>query len=132
MFHRSKVSLPVWFFGHYLVAIDKRGDAALTLARELGVAYHTAWLLHHKIQHAMAERNARYKLGEIIAELDDAYFGGVSHGPGKRGRGTDQDSAVIGVSLNSEGHPVYGFLEKVPNLSSETILGVLQWEFDRF
>ena len=125
VFHRSKVPLPVWFLAIYLVAIDKRGDAALTLARELGVAYHTAWLLHHKIQHAMAERNARYKLGGII-ELDDAYFGGVSHGPGKRGRGTDQDPAVVGVSLNSQGHPVYGFLEKVPNLSNETILGVLQ------
>lgn len=125
VFHRSKVPLPVWFLAIYLVAIDKRGVAALTLAREVGVAYHTAWLMHHKIQQAMGERNGRYKLGGII-ELDDAYFGGVSHGPGKRGRGTDQDPAVVGVSLNAEGHPVYGFLEKVPDLTNETIFGVLQ------
>lgn len=125
VFHRSKVPLPVWFLAIYLVAIDKRGVAALTLARQLGVAYHTAWLMHHKIQQAMAERNGRYKLGGII-ELDDAYFGGVSHGPGKRGRGTDQDPALVGVSLNAEGHPVYGFLEKVSDLTNETIFGVLQ------
>ncbi len=124
VFHRSKVPLPVWFMAIYLVAIDKRGVAALTLARLLGVAYGTAWLLHHKIQHAMAERNARYKLGGIL-ELDDAYFGGVSHGPGKRGRGTDQDPAIVGVSVNAEGHPVYGFLEKVPDLTHDTITHVL-------
>ncbi len=47
IFHRSKVPLPVWFLAIYLVAIDKRGVAALTLARQLGVAYATAWLLHH-------------------------------------------------------------------------------------
>ena len=53
-------------------------------------------------------------------------FGGVSHGPSKRGRGTDQDPAVVGVSLTAQGHPVYGFLEKVPDLTHETILDVLQ------
>ena len=45
---------------------------------------------------------------------------------GQRRRGTDQDVAVVGVSLNSQGHPVYGFLEKVANLTHETILRVLQ------
>ena len=57
VFHRSKVPLPVWFLAIYLVAIDKRGDTALTLARELGVAYHTASLLRRKIQQAMTEHN---------------------------------------------------------------------------
>ncbi len=120
VFHHSKISLPMWFWAIYLVAIDKRGVAALTLARELGIAYHTTWLLHHKIQQAMAERNGRYKLGRMI-ELDDAYFGGVSHGPGKRGRGTDQDPTLVGVNLDEHGHPQYGFLEKVPDLTQETV-----------
>ncbi len=100
------------------MAIDKCGVAALTLARERGVAYHTAWLLHHKIQQAMVERNGQYKLGGLL-ELDDAYFVGVSHAPGKRGRGTDQDPTLVG--LDEHGHPQYGFLEKVPDLTPETI-----------
>ena len=66
VFHRSKVSLPLWFWAIHLMAIDKRGVAALTLARQLGVAYHTAWLLHHKIQQAMVERNGQYKLGGLM------------------------------------------------------------------
>ena len=40
-------------------------------------------------------------------ELDDTYFGGVSHGPGKRGRGTDQDPTLVEVSLDEQGHPQY-------------------------
>ena len=52
----------------------------------------------------MTERNAQYPLGGVV-ELDDAYFGGVSHGAGKRVRGTDPDPVVVGVSVNEKGHP---------------------------
>ena len=59
-------------------------------------------------------------------ELDDAYFGGVSHGEGKRGSGTDQDPVVVGVSLTATGHPKYAFLQAVPNLTQDTVLPVLR------
>lgn len=125
MFHRTKVALRTWFLAIYLMATDKRGKSALALHRELGLPYATAWLLHHKIQHAMAERNAQYQLGGLL-ELDDAYFGGVSHGPGKRGRDTDQDPVVVGVSLTGKGRPQFAFLAAVPDLTKETVLQVLE------
>ncbi len=124
IFHRTKVALRIWFLAIFLVAVDKGGKSALALSRELGLHYATAWLLHHKIQHAMKERNARYQLGGLL-ELDDAYFGGVSHGTGKRGRGTDQDPVIVGVSLTSQGHPRYIFMEAVPDLTNDTVLEVL-------
>ncbi len=124
LFHRTKVSLRVWFMAIFLVAVDKEGKSALALSRELGLRYDTAWLLHHKIQQAMKDRNARYQLGGLL-ELDDAYFGGVSHGPGKRGRGTDQDPVIVGVSLDHQGHPRHIFMDAVADLTRETVLEVL-------
>ena len=131
LFHRTKVALPVWFLAIYRVAVDKGGVSAVELARELGVSYPTAWLMHHKIQRAMADRNGRYQLGGLV-ELDDAYFGGVSHGPGKRGRGTDQDPVVVGVSLTDHGHPQYVFLEAVESLQKEPVLEILQRRVDLY
>lgn len=104
IFHRTKVFLRVWFLAIFLIAVDRGEKSALALSRELGLRYATAWLLHHKIQWAMTDRNAKYQLGGLV-EFDDAYFGGVSHGAGKRGRGTDQEPVIVGVSLNDKGHP---------------------------
>lgn len=125
IFHRTKLALRVWFMAIFLIAVDKGGKSALTLSRELGIAYGTAWLMHHKIQHAMANRNAQYQLGGLV-ELDDAYFGGVSHGTGKRGRGTDQDPVIVGVSLTPQGHPQYAFLEAVRDLTDPSVKDVLR------
>ena len=81
--------------------------------------------MHHKIQQAMAERNGQYQIGGLV-ELDDAYFGGKSHGPGKRGRGTDQDPVVVGISLTAQGHPRYVFVEAVSDLGETTVKEVLR------
>ncbi len=124
IFQRTKVALRMWFWAIYWVAVDKGGKSALAMSRELGLPYVTVWLLHHKIQQAMAERNSRYQLGGLL-ELDDAYFGGVSHGPGKQGRGTDQDPVLVGVSLTDHGHPQYAFLDAVPDLKDQTVKAVL-------
>jgi len=47
-------------------------------------------------------------------------------GPGKRGRGTDQDPVIVGISLTSQGHPQSVFLEAVPGLKDPTVKQVLE------
>ena len=79
------------------------------LSQELDITYKTAWLLLHKIRKAMGERDAQYTLAGIV-ELDDAFFGGPIEG-GKRGRGTEKTTVLIGLSLNEMGHPRYAKME---------------------
>lgn len=129
IFHRTKVPLSLRFLAVFLVAVDTGGMSALALSRELGLSYPTAWLMHHKIQQAMAERNGQYQIGGLV-ELADADFGGKSHGPGKRGRGTDQDPVVVGISLTAQGHPPYVFLEAVADLGETTVKEVLRRRVD--
>jgi hypothetical protein len=44
-----------WFVAIYLVSRDKRGFLTLTLQKNIGVLYPTAWLMIHKIREAMLQ-----------------------------------------------------------------------------
>ena len=99
-----KLPLTVWFLAIYLVIGAKSRLSALALKRHLGVSYPTAWLIHHKLMQAMAEREARYVL-EGLVQVDDAYLGGELSG-GKAGRGSQNKVPfVAAVSLSDDGHP---------------------------
>ena len=60
VFHRARVPLWKWFWAIYQLAQDKKGIAALTLAKQIGVCYGTAWLMLLKLRRAMRRRNERY------------------------------------------------------------------------
>ena len=75
MFENSKLPLLVWIRAIFLVMQDKRGVSALALQRQLGLTrYETAWNLLLKIRTALAQRDEKYQLSEIV-ELDGAFFG---------------------------------------------------------
>ncbi len=59
----TKLALQTWFLAIYLISQAKTGLSALALKRQLGVSYSTAWLMHHKIMRAMAQRDAVHRLG---------------------------------------------------------------------
>ena len=118
--HKTRTPLRIWFWALFLVAHDKRGISALALARELDVSYKTAWLLLHKIRHAMCSRDERYVLSGIV-EMDETYFGGPGEEP-KKGRGTNKTPALIAMSLSPDGKPKYLKMQVVPDVKSETLL----------
>lgn len=103
--HRTHLSLVIWFWAIYLVATDKRGISAVQLAKQLELSYESAWYLLKRIRAAMGQRDQKYLLSGII-EMDDAYFGGEKHG-GKRGRGTEQKTAVLAISKTKDGKPLF-------------------------
>ena len=105
IFEQTKLPLPQWFLAIHLITQAKTGISALSLKRQIGVSYNTAWSMKHKIMQVMKERDDSKPLTGII-QLDDAYLGGERHG-GKRGRGSaNKIPFVAAVSINEEGHPI--------------------------
>jgi len=95
VFHRLRSPLWKWFWAAYQLAQDKKGIAALELAKQIGVCYQTAWTMLHKLRQAMRDRNQRYVL-EGLVEVDETYVGGEAEG--KRGRGA-ANKTPVGVAV---------------------------------
>jgi transposase-like protein len=105
LFDGSKLPLNTWFLAIFLLTQSKTGLSAMALARHLGVAYNTAWLLKHKLMQAMRERDDE-KLLTGAVQVDDAYWGGQRRG-GKRGRGAaGKTPFVAAVACDSAGKPM--------------------------
>lgn len=120
LFAGTKLPLTTWFLAIYLISQAKTGLSALALKRQLGVSYPTAWLVHHKIMCAMAEREDAHQLTNVV-QMDDAYLGGELSG-GTAGRGSENKVPfVAAVSLNEMGHPVYLKLTMVAGFTLDAI-----------
>jgi len=115
---RSRTPLIKWFLAIYWMSRDKRGCSAMKLKQELGIAYDTAWMMSHKIRHAMGERDSLYLLSGTV-EVDDAFFGGAHEGS-KRGRGTEKTAVVQGLSLNENVRPEYVCAKVVEHVDGES------------
>lgn len=101
VFHRTKVPLRKWFVMIFLMSTQKSGVSILGLQQMLDIkTYQTAWLMSHKIRKAMADSDARYKLGGLI-ELDDAFIGPSK--PGRTGRGAKGKTKVL-VAVETKGN----------------------------
>ena len=120
--HRSHLPLTKWFWAIYLVACDKRGISALTLAGKIEVSYKTAWYLLRRIRAAMEMRDERYVLQGII-EFDDSYFGAGKKGniPGKGGRARGNQAVFVAVSKDEKGNPAYLRMQLTPNVQSTSV-----------
>ena len=120
LMEHTKLPLTTWLLATYLISQAKTGLSALALKRQLGVSYPTAWLLHQKINRAMAEQDSTHRLTGVV-QLDDAYLGGERAG-GKPGRGSENKVPfVAAVSLNDKGHPMHLKLNLVSGFTSTAI-----------
>jgi transposase-like protein len=104
IFHKTRTPLRKWFMAAYLTAHDKRGVSALMVSRELSIRYATAWLMCHKLRHALTENSADFKLDDLV-EIDEAFYGGRKQ-KGNRGRAQNADKAMIVCAVEKE--PVTG------------------------
>jgi transposase-like protein len=92
IFHKTRTDLRKWFLAAYLMMHDKRGVSAMMLSRELSIRYETAWLMAHKLRHALSERTD-FRLQDFV-EVDETFYGGKGK-PANRGRGKDEDRSLV-------------------------------------
>ncbi|MGD2084054.1 MAG: IS1595 family transposase, partial [Chromatiales bacterium] len=123
VFQGPKLGLRVWFLAIYLISQARTGLSALALKRRLGVSYPSAWLIHHKLMQAMAERERRNLLQGPV-QVDDACLGGERSG-GKAGPGSENKVPfVAAVSLSEDGHPQR---TKLSCVSGFTLSAIAHW-----
>ena len=115
MFHRIRTPPWKWFWAIYQMAQDKKGIAAVELAKQIGVCYTTAWLILHKLRRAMRDRTQRYTLQGLV-EVDETYVGGRAIRR-RRTRGAEKKTPVaVAVELDDQQKPrriAMGVLAKV-------------------
>lgn len=120
IFESTKLPLTTWFLAIYLLTQAKTGLSALSLHRQLGVSYNTAWSIKQKIMQVMKERDDSKVLSGVI-QLDDVYWGGERHG-GKSGRGSPNKTPfVVAVSVNEDGHPIHMTMNVVKGFRTKEI-----------
>ena len=95
IFHKSSTPLTIWFEVIYRMAQTRMGISAKQIERETGVTYKTAWRMCKLIRQQLEEDKDPFG-DDGTVEVDESYFGGKKKG-GKRGRGSENKMAVVGL-----------------------------------
>jgi hypothetical protein len=104
----------------YHLTQSKQGISSIELGRRLGVRQTTAWMIKHKLQQVMMERDANQRLTGRV-EIDDSYLGGERTG-GKRGRGAPGKTPfVAAVETTPDGKPFRLKLRRVAGFTGQAI-----------
>jgi hypothetical protein len=96
VFHKTRIPLRKWFLAAFLMMSDKRGVSAMFLSRELDIRYETAWLMAHKLRHALYERE-EFKLDQFV-EADETFYGGRNQ-KGMQGRSKAPGKSLIVLAV---------------------------------
>jgi len=120
IFEDSRVPLRKWLVAWYMLCTSKKGVSALQIQRMLALgSYRTAWMMMHKIRHALRDPAFSDKLSGIV-ETDETYIGGRRRGMGRAYRGNK--TAV--VSLVERKGRVRSVV--MPNVTGKNLKAVLQ------
>ncbi len=74
IFHKSTVSLQLWFFAIYLMSSTRCGISAKQLEREIGVTYKTAHRMFKQIRTLLSDEGDTPLEGDV--EVDESFHGG--------------------------------------------------------
>lgn len=82
IFHKSTVSLQLWFYAIYLMSSTRCGISAKQLEREIGVTYKTAHRMFKQIRTLLSDDEEGPLSGKV--EIDETFYGGKPRAAEKR------------------------------------------------
>jgi transposase-like protein len=125
---RSKIALPKWVLGFYLMAASKKGVSSHQLHRMLGITYKSAWFLSMRIREAMnMEPEAGPDMGGKgkIVEADETFIGGKKKNV-HNGKPEPEKHAVM--ALVERGGKLR--VRHVPDVTAKTLRAILRKHVD--
>jgi len=101
VFQGTRTPLHLWFQAIWLHS-RPGGINALQLSEEIGVTYKTAWLICHKLRHAMSQADAGALLEGVVRLTDAQLYSRIST---RRAWHKQEQSVLIGASVGEKGEP---------------------------
>lgn len=99
IFHKTRTPLRIWFRIIAQMTGSKAGCSALTIARQYGLRYETAWLILHKIRSALWQLGRDPLVGEV--EIDETYVGGIDE-PHHKGRSLAGKKVLVVAAVEKD------------------------------
>lgn len=125
IFQKSRVPLRKWFWAIFLIATSKKGIPMLYLQKQLGIkTYRAAWLMMHKIRHAMLVRDELYTLHGTV-QADEIFIGGKRSKTGKKELIHNKTPFLIGVEVGAKEHPRFVTFKELEAIYDEQILSAI-------
>lgn len=123
IFHKSTVSLQLWFFAIYLMSSTRCGISAKQLEREIGVSNKTALRMFRQIR-SLLHDDPEQLSGKV--EMDETYVGGKRRrkGLGQRGGPAAWDHMTPVFGMVERGGKV--FARVVPNARALTLMPIIK------
>ncbi|SDM95998.1 hypothetical protein SAMN04487897_101625 [Paenibacillus sp. yr247] len=109
----SRTSLHKWLTAIFLICRTEQGTNAVTLSKIISVTYKTAWLILHKIRHAISAADQSTLLSGIV-QVNSAVYG-KPYNPYYRNH-PQEHYLLAGSSLNFLGEPAYIKLKLVSKM----------------
>lgn len=111
IFEKSRTPLTLWFQAVYLHT-QIPAISASNLMHLIGTTYKTAWLISHKIRHAMTQSDSGKRLSGIV-KINCAQYG-RPYNPTVY-RHPQEHPLLVGANLTPEGSLIYLKIKQVPN-----------------
>jgi transposase-like protein len=120
IFHKTTLSLQMWFYAIFLMSSTRCGISAKQLEREIGVSYKTALRMFHQIRELLHEDVEM--LGGSV-EIDETYVGGVRRGGAGRPLSDDLKKTPV-LGMVERGGRV--LMRVVPDAKALTLMPLVQ------